>query len=119
MAFTQQNETVHLFQRGAYLQFLFFTERETEVPRREKQLGFTPRLIEQLSIAWGVHYIYALPRPRPSSDPRDKPDGWEISSVGYGRERMTWTRREMIQDWEEASVRAALLCVQPRVRECE
>lgn len=35
----------------------FFTERETELPRREKQLGFTPRLIEQLSTAWGVHYM--------------------------------------------------------------
>lgn len=60
--------------------------------------------------------LYAVPRPRLPSDPRDKPDDWEISSVGYGPERMTWTRREMIQDWEEARVRAALLCVHPENR---
>lgn len=65
MAFTQQNKTVHLFQRGAYLQFPFFTERETEVPRREKQLGFTSRLIEQLSTAWGVHYMLCPGLDRP------------------------------------------------------
>lgn len=65
MAFTQQNKTVHLFQRGAYLQFLFFTERETEVQRRENQLGFTPRLIEQLSTAWGVHYMLCPGLDRP------------------------------------------------------
>lgn len=52
---TKQNSSS--FPKRDILTIPAFTERETEVPRREKQLGFTPRLIEQLSTAWGVHYM--------------------------------------------------------------